>query len=167
MQFVSQASIRVVDPRVSNCPTVVGVEKGPDRLRATQKDSEAFHMVPRSVFPKWRSSTFFILRLLMVAAIAGVVPLLVGVSAAEEVKIDVWPRVAFEPADLRVQVRIGRDDENRSILVTADSENYFTSSETQLDGAESPRVRVIVFRGLPDARAGDAALPSSSRGDDG
>ncbi len=105
-------------------------------------------MLPRPRFPRWRSALFLFLVLFMVTSLAGVAPLLFAVRAAE-VRIDVWPHAALAPADLRVQVRIERDSENRKIVVTADSADYFTSSEVQLDGEESPRVQVVVFRGLP------------------
>jgi hypothetical protein len=55
----------------------------------------------------------------------------------------------LEPANLRVEVLIERRAENRWIRISADSQGYFSSSETQLDGEQSARFRVVTFRELP------------------
>ena len=48
-----------------------------------------------------------------------------------------------------VQVLVTRDAENQWMKVTAESETYYSSSEMELEGEYSPRVRVIRFRGVP------------------
>jgi hypothetical protein len=48
-----------------------------------------------------------------------------------------------------VQVLVTRDAENEWMKVTAESEDYYSSSEMALEGEYSPRVKVIRFRGVP------------------
>jgi len=85
-------------------------------------------------------------------------------DAAGGVSIRAWPSTSFEPANLRVEVIVRRSAENRWIRVTADSSEYFSSSESQLDGEHSAPLRVVTFRQLP---AGFYELRSEVFGDDG
>jgi hypothetical protein len=85
-------------------------------------------------------------------------------DAAGKMSIRAWPATAFEPANLRVEVMIERRAENRWIRISADAQDYFSSSESQLEGERSSRIRVVTFREVP---AGIYELRSEVFGDDG
>src|SRR5262245_29843268 len=93
-----------------------------------------------------RSVTAKLLRLALMAILISQFPLLTAVKAAEGVSIHVWPATSIEPCDLHIQVLVDRKPENRWIRVTAESPSYFGSSEAQLDGEHSERLRIIRFR---------------------
>jgi hypothetical protein len=63
--------------------------------------------------------------------------------------IRVSPTTSFAPANLFVQVMIERNADNRWMRIMVESPEYFSSSEAALNGANSPRLRVIMFRDLP------------------
>ena len=64
-------------------------------------------------------------------------------------RVRVSPTMAHAPADLFIYVSVARRAENRLLRVTAESEDFFRSSDTQLDGEYSARVMVVRFRELP------------------
>jgi hypothetical protein len=82
----------------------------------------------------------------IVCCLAGsVLPLNSGVPFAMKVS----PTIAPAPAFVRVEATVERDSDNRSLTVTAQSDDFYRSSEIQLDGASGPRVHVIEFSHLP------------------
>ncbi len=54
-----------------------------------------------------------------------------------------------EHGDLLVQALVTRDPENRAIVITAASENYYTSSEVPLEGEFAARIKIVRFRDMP------------------
>ena len=72
-----------------------------------------------------------------------------GVGANDKLALQVSPAVAFAPATLRVQTTIESDAANRSIEIIAESEDFYRSSEMQLDGEAAPRTTYFQFRSLP------------------
>jgi hypothetical protein len=70
-------------------------------------------------------------------------------DAERPLHVRVSPTLAHAPADLFIYVSVARRPENRLLRVTAESEDFFGSSDTQLDGEYSPRVTVVKFRELP------------------
>ena len=66
--------------------------------------------------------------------------------------VRISPTMAHAPADLYIYVSVARRPDNRLLRVSAESDDFFRSSETQLDGENSARVTVVRFRELP---AGD------------
>ena len=82
-----------------------------------------------------------------IAAVVAIGPTTLG--AGERVALRITPQVAFAPADLSVKAMVEADSANRSMLVEADSSEFYRSSEIQLDGAHAPRTTVFVFRDLP------------------
>jgi hypothetical protein len=70
-------------------------------------------------------------------------------NAAGGMTIRAWPSTALEPANLRVEVMFERRAENRWVRISADSQDYFSSSEIQLDGERAARIRVVTFREVP------------------
>jgi hypothetical protein len=63
--------------------------------------------------------------------------------------VRISPTMAHAPADLYIYVSVARRPDNRLLRVSAESDDFFRSSETQLDGEHSARVTVVRFRELP------------------
>jgi hypothetical protein len=59
------------------------------------------------------------------------------------------PEISFAPANLHVRAMIEADAQNRAVTVIADSENFYRSSEIQLEGDQAPRTTNFEFRSLP------------------
>jgi hypothetical protein len=70
-------------------------------------------------------------------------------DAERPLRMRVSPTMAHAPADLFIYISVARRPENRLLRITAESEDFFRSSETQLDGEYSARVTVVRFRELP------------------
>ena len=66
--------------------------------------------------------------------LVSVPPLVADLGAADRVYIRVWPTTSMAPTHFLVRVIIERNAANRWIRVTAESADYFGSSEGQLDG---------------------------------
>jgi len=63
--------------------------------------------------------------------------------------VRVTPAVAFAPANLIVRTHIEADADNRAITIVAESNDFYRSSEVQLDGDRAPRTSTFEFRSLP------------------
>ena len=70
-------------------------------------------------------------------------------GAGERLTMVVSPAFAFAPANLIVRATVEADKDNRSIEIVADSDEFYRSSEVQLDGAQAPRFTSLEFRSLP------------------
>jgi hypothetical protein len=70
-------------------------------------------------------------------------------GAGERMTLKVSPAVAFAPANLIVRTMIEADADNRAIAIVAESDDFYRSSEIQLDGAHAPRTNTVEFRSLP------------------
>ena len=70
-------------------------------------------------------------------------------GAGERMIMKVTPAVAFAPANLVVRAVVEADADNRGIAVIAESEDFYRSSEIQLDGNHAPRINTFEFRSLP------------------
>lgn len=70
-------------------------------------------------------------------------------GAGEPLKIKVSPTVSFAPANLVVRTTIEASAENRVVEVAAESDDFFSSSQFQLDGADAPHTKTFEFRNLP------------------
>src|SRR5215470_15329615 len=70
-------------------------------------------------------------------------------GAGEPITMRVSPAVAFAPANLVVRATIESDAQNRAVVVTADSADFYRSSELPLDGDQAPRTNTFEFRSLP------------------
>ena len=69
--------------------------------------------------------------------------------AGERIALRVSPMIGFAPANLVVRTTIEADKDNRAMEVIADSENFYRSSEIQLDGEDAPRTIRLEFRNVP------------------
>ena len=70
-------------------------------------------------------------------------------GAGERLVVKVSPAVSFSPASLIVRTTIEADAGNRSLQVSAESEDFYRSSEVPLDGDKAPRIDQLRFRDLP------------------
>jgi hypothetical protein len=85
-------------------------------------------------------------------------------AAKEPLGFRAVPASGFGPINLVVQTFIEPDARNRSVEITVDSGDYFTSSTAELDGDHAPRTRQVLFRQL---RAGDYVVRVTLMASDG
>jgi hypothetical protein len=57
--------------------------------------------------------------------------------------------VAFAPANLNVRAMILADPDNRAVEIIAESDDFYRSSEIQLEGEQAARTTMFEFRSLP------------------
>jgi hypothetical protein len=72
-----------------------------------------------------------------------------SIGAGERVSIRVSPAVAFAPANLVVRASVEADEANRIMQIVAESQDFYRSSEVQLEGDKAPRTSMIEFRSVP------------------
>lgn len=70
-------------------------------------------------------------------------------AADEPLTIKVSPAVSFAPCNLLVRTYVAHNARNRAIEVIAQSNDFYRSSEVQLDGDQAPRTSTFEFRSLP------------------
>jgi hypothetical protein len=87
-----------------------------------------------------------------------------GAPANKPVSLVVPLSAMVAPASVFVQVLIERNPENRKMRISLESAEYFSSSEMQLDGERSARVRQMTFREVP---AGEYELRGEVLGENG
>jgi len=73
----------------------------------------------------------------------------VRIGAGERLTLKVSPAVAFAPANLIVRTMILADADNRAVEIVAESEDFYRSSEIQLEGEKAARTTMFEFRNLP------------------
>jgi hypothetical protein len=69
--------------------------------------------------------------------------------AVDPLDVRISPRVAHAPATVQITVAIEPESSNRYAVIEAEGELFSRSSMIQLEGAESPRIHDIQYRGLP------------------
>jgi hypothetical protein len=77
---------------------------------------------------------------------------IVKLAAAAPLTMTVAPYLAFAPADLRVRVDVPRSPQNRTLVIVAESDEFYRSSEMPLEGEDAPRVIEVQFRSLPNGQ---------------
>ena len=70
-------------------------------------------------------------------------------GAGERLTLKVSPAVAFAPANLVVRATIVADADNRSVEIIAESEDFYRSSQIQLEGEKAAKTNMFEFRSLP------------------
>jgi hypothetical protein len=73
----------------------------------------------------------------------------VALDASQPVRVRVSPQISMAPADVLVYVTVERSADNRMLRVSAESDNFFRSSEVPLEGEGSARISILRFRELP------------------
>ena len=71
------------------------------------------------------------------------------INAGEWMTMAVSPRQSFSPTNLRVQLRLQPSADNRLLDVIADSPDFFSRSQIQLEGDRAPKTLIVEFRGVP------------------
>jgi hypothetical protein len=71
------------------------------------------------------------------------------ISGRDPLQLQVSPTVSRAPAFLTVRATIDPSDDNRALQITAESNDFFRSSQVSLDGANSSPLSVFEFRNLP------------------
>ena len=72
-----------------------------------------------------------------------------ALDASQQVRVRVSPQNSMAPADVVVYVTVERSADNRLLRVSAESEDFFRSSEVSLEGEGSARISILRFRELP------------------
>ena len=103
-------------------------------------------MATLSLNPRRRLAVVLIL--FLAVPILSVPPVVTVLHAADFLELHVSP-ILSDRGDMLVQVLVTRDAENQWMKITAESEGYYSSSEMELEGEYSPRVRVVRFRSVP------------------
>jgi hypothetical protein len=85
-------------------------------------------------------------------------------SGGDRMTMTVTPAQALAPSPLRVRVRIEPSAENRSLVVVADSGEFYRSSEIQLNGERAPKTIEIEFREVPEGAYDIVAIVRDSAG---
>jgi len=70
-------------------------------------------------------------------------------GAGERLTLKVSPAVSFAPANLAVRATVPLDADNRAIEIVAESQDFYRSSEIELEGDKVPRTSLFEFRSLP------------------
>jgi hypothetical protein len=97
---------------------------------------------------------------LLVATLLNAFP----VGADNPLKLRVSSRISSAPADIFVYVTIEPRHENRVLVISAESDDFFRSSDVQLNGEDSATVNVIRFRQLPSGTYDISAMLLGDRG---
>ena len=87
-------------------------------------------------------------RLLLIGGLLALAAMPAG--AGDQLKMAVSPAHSFAPAVLRVRVGIEPSAANRSLEVIADGDQFYRSSEIQLEGDHSPATFNLELRDLPE-----------------
>jgi hypothetical protein len=85
-------------------------------------------------------------------------------GAQAHVDMRVSPAFAMEPALLKIQYVVEPHSDNRVIVITVESGEFFRSSEVHLDGDHAPRTSLIEYRNVP---AGVYQISAVLAGSDG
>ena len=97
--------------------------------------------------PRWRMAAV-VLMIFLSGSFVAVPSVTTPLHAEDFVQLHVSP-VLSDRGDMTVQVLVARDAENQWMKVTAESESYYSSSEMELEGEYTARVKVIRFRSVP------------------
>jgi hypothetical protein len=70
-------------------------------------------------------------------------------DARDVVEIRLYGRYFVAPATVRILLAVEPNEENRALVIEADGDQMFRSSELTLAGASEKRLHSIEFRNLP------------------
>ena len=100
------------------------------------------------------------------AILAGVLFLgAVPSQAGSTITLRVSPTMAFAPADLLIRASVDVNADNRKLEIVAESNDYYRSSEIQLDGEDAVRTSLVSFRSLPGGEYTVRVIVRGSRGE--
>ena len=64
-------------------------------------------------------------------------------------RAQVTPAVAKAPAEVRIQVWVAPQDDNRTLEIVVDSGDFYRSSAIPLDGAQAAQSFTVEYRAMP------------------
>jgi hypothetical protein len=97
--------------------------------------------------------------------LAGLLALPAISSGAEErLTMRVSPAVAYAPANLIVRTSVAADSANRSMEIIAESDDFYRSSEIQIDGERAAKTTQIEFRSVPGGAYSVTAILKGANG---
>ena len=70
-------------------------------------------------------------------------------GAQEVVEIRLRGRYFSEPATIRITVAVEPDEKNRTLVIQADGDRLFRSSQVALEGENGKRIHTVEFKNLP------------------
>jgi hypothetical protein len=85
-------------------------------------------------------------------------------ATEEPVAVRVSSSVATAPATVVVTATVQRDEQNRSLVVAAESDDFLRSSTIQLDGQDEARIHQFWLKSLPEGHYVVTALVQGSQG---
>jgi len=83
------------------------------------------------------------------AAIACIILASTTAATQDVVQIRLRGRFFAAPATIRVTIAVEPDQHNRVLIIQADGDRLFRSSEVPLDGENGQRIHVVEFKNLP------------------
>jgi hypothetical protein len=75
---------------------------------------------------------------------------LVSGATEDAVQLRLSPSIANAPATVVVTATVSRDERNRVLVLSAESEDFLRSSAIELDGDNEARVHQFWLKGLPE-----------------
>jgi hypothetical protein len=87
-------------------------------------------------------------------------------GADARLSMKVSPAVAFAPANLTMRATVVPDSRNRMLQIIAESDDYYRSSEIQLDGERAPRTTLVYFQSVPGGVYQVSALLKGESGEE-
>jgi hypothetical protein len=87
--------------------------------------------------------------LLTVASITTLAASTMVLGAQDVVEIRMRGRYFTDPATVRITVAVEPDAKNRTLVVMADGDRLFRSSEVTLEGEKEQRIHMVEFKNLP------------------
>ena len=122
-------------------------------------------MGPRTNEPRRQSTRTRLLRALLVATTAALVPITpTHVDARSRLQLRISSYFLPAGSDLSVVVRVEPEEENRELTVFVDSGDYFRSSMEQLEGADAARAHQFRFKSLPAGQYSLVARLAGTKG---
>jgi len=73
----------------------------------------------------------------------------ISASGGEQLRLAVSPAQSFAPSNLNIRARVVPNTENRSLTIIAESEDFYRSSQVELEGDHAPAMITFEFRGVP------------------
>ena len=75
-----------------------------------------------------------------------------ALNAEGDLALKVSPGVTTAPGHILVTATIGRHVDNRLLEIAAVSDDFYRSSQFQLEGDQAPRTTLLELKGLPGGR---------------
>ena len=99
---------------------------------------------------------------LMLSALLGLTTM--SASGDAQLRIAVSPAQSFGPSNLNIRARLVPNADNRALEVIAEPDEFYRSSQVQLDGDHSPVTIMFQFRSLPGGDYQVSAILTDSKG---